>query len=81
MVRDGADTTPELIETYQAMLESFDEDPANKEKYADAYKTAYMRMGSFYMNSGDNDKAREYFGKVLEIDPENEPVKEVMKKL
>ncbi|MCI9285396.1 MAG: tetratricopeptide repeat protein [Muribaculaceae bacterium] len=40
-----------------------------------------MRMGSFYMNSGDNDKAREYFGKVLEIDPENEPVKEVMKKL
>lgn len=81
MVRDGADTTPELIETYQAMLASYDQDPANKEKYADAYKTAYMRMGSYYMQQGDNAQAREYFQKVLELDPENEPVKEVMKKL
>ena len=81
MVRDGADTTPELIETYQAMLASYDEDPANKEKYADAYKTAYMRMGSYYMQQGDNAQAREYFQKVLDLDPQNEPVKEVMKKL
>lgn len=81
MVRDGADTTPELIETYENMLAAYDEDPANLEKYADAYKTAWMRMGSYYMQQGDNDKAREYFNKVLQIDPENEPVKEVLKKL
>ncbi len=81
MVRDGADTTPELIETYQQMLAAYDADPANKEKYKDAYMTAYMRMGSYYMNSGDKDAAREYFSKVLELDPENGPVKDVMKKL
>ena len=63
------------------MLASYDEDPANKEKYADAYKTAYMRMGSYYMQQGDNAQAREYFQKVLDLDPQNEPVKEVMKKL
>ncbi|MDE6394155.1 MAG: hypothetical protein K2K77_02330, partial [Duncaniella sp.] len=39
MIRDGAETTsPELVETYQSMLASFDEDPANLEKYADVYK-------------------------------------------
>ncbi|MDE6766259.1 MAG: tetratricopeptide repeat protein, partial [Duncaniella sp.] len=81
MVRDGADTTPELIKTYEDMLAAYDTDPANKEKYKDAYMTAYMRMGSFYMNSGDKEAARGYFSKVLELDPENEPVKEVMKKL
>ncbi|MDE5960977.1 MAG: tetratricopeptide repeat protein [Duncaniella sp.] len=82
MIRDGAEnTTPELIETYKAMIAAYDEDPANKEKYADAYKMAYTRMGSYYMQQGDNAQAREYFQKVLEMDPENAPVKEVMKKL
>ncbi len=81
MVRDGADTTPELIQTYEEMLTAYDADPANKEKYKDAYMTAYMRMGSYYMNSGDKAAARDFFSKVLELDPENEPVKEVMKKL
>ena len=42
---------------------------------------AYTRMGSYYMQQGDNAQAREYFQKVLEMDPENAPVKEVMKKL
>ena len=82
MIRDGAEnTTPELIDTYKAMIAAYDEDPANKEKYADAYKMAYTRMGSYYMQQGDNAQAREYFQKVLEMDPENAPVKEVMKKL
>lgn len=81
MVRDGAETTPELIQTYKDMLAAYDEDPANKEKYADAYKTAYTRMGSYFMQEGDNAQAREYFQKVLEIDPENTPVQEVLKKL
>lgn len=82
MIRDGAEnTTPELIDTYKAMIAAYDEDPANKEKYADAYKMAYTRMGSYYMQQDDNAQAREYFQKVLEMDPENAPVKEVMKKL
>ncbi|WP_304967332.1 lipopolysaccharide assembly protein LapB [uncultured Duncaniella sp.] len=82
MIRDGAEnTTPELIDTYKAMIAAYDEDPANKEKYADAYKMAYTRMGSYYMQQGDKAQAREYFQKVLEMDPENAPVKEVMKKL
>lgn len=82
MVRDGAgETSPELIAVYEAMLESYDADPANKEKYADAYKTAYARIGSYAMQHGDNDKARECFSKLLEYEPENEAIKDILKKL
>ncbi len=81
MVRDGANNTPELIETYQAMIAAYDEDPENINKYAEAYKTAYTRMGSYYMGLEDKDKAREYFQKVLEIDPDYAPVKKVLSEL
>ncbi len=81
MIRDGADTTPELVETYKAMLAAYDEDPANLTKYPDAYKNAYLRMGSYYMGQDDNENAKLYFGKALELDPENEGLKEVIKKL
>ena len=33
------------------------------------------------MGLGDNEQAKLFFGKVLEIDPNNEPVQEVLKKL
>ncbi|MDE6371211.1 MAG: tetratricopeptide repeat protein [Duncaniella sp.] len=81
MIRDGANTTPELIDTYKAMIEAYDADPANLTKYADAYKTAYLRMGAFYMNQNDNDNARLYFNKALELDPENTGIKDLLNKL
>lgn len=82
MIRDGAETTsPELVETYQAMIASFDEDPANLEKYADVYKNTYLRLGAFFMNNDDKEQARSYFNKALELDPENEAIKDLIKKL
>lgn len=81
MERDGDQTTPELIELYQQMLDSYNDDPANKEKYLNDYKTAYTRMGVYYMQNGDKDLARQYFEQLLEIDPENENIREVLKKL
>lgn len=82
MIRDGADiTTTELVDTYKAMLEAYDEDPANLERYVDAYKIAYMRIGSYYMNEGDKDAARTYLGKALELDPENAGLEKLVKEL
>ncbi|MDE6394179.1 MAG: tetratricopeptide repeat protein, partial [Duncaniella sp.] len=64
-----------------SMLASFDEDPANLEKYAAVYKNTYLRLGAFFMNNDDKDQARAYFNKALEIDPENEAIKDLIKKL
>lgn len=82
MIRDGAEaTSPELVETYQSMLAAYDEDPANLEKYADVYKSTYLRLGAFFMNNDDKEQARSYFNKALALDPENDAIKDLIKKL
>ncbi|MCM1355867.1 MAG: tetratricopeptide repeat protein [Staphylococcus sp.] len=80
MIRDGAEITPDLVETYKQMLAAYDEDPANKTKYADAYKSAYNNIASYYNKAGDKEQARAYYEKFLEVDPENEALREYIKK-
>ncbi|MCH5325979.1 MAG: tetratricopeptide repeat protein [Duncaniella sp.] len=81
MVRDGADMTPELLDTYNKMIEAYDAEPEKAEANAAGYKTAYLRLGAYYMQQGDKALAREYFEKLVSIDPENETAIEVLKKL
>ncbi len=81
MVRDGAEISPELVETYQQMLAAYDENPENKTKYADAYRSAFNNIANYYLKAGDKEQARVYFEKLLEVDPENEPLREYLKKL
>ena len=79
MIRDGK-PTPEVMETYEAMLAAFDENPDNKEKYADVYKNTYTTLGSFYMTENP-EKAKMFLNKALEMDPENEGLKKAIEKL
>lgn len=79
MIRDSGEITNELVDTYQAMIAAYDEDPANITKYADAYKSAYNNIANFYLKAGDKDAAKIYFEKLLEVDPENEPLREYLK--
>lgn len=81
MVRDGADMTPELLDTYNKMLEAYDAEPEKAQANASGYKAAYLRLGVYYLQSGDKALARDYFEKLLAIDPENETAKELLKKL
>ena len=81
VVRDGAEITPALVETYQQMLAAYDENPENKEKYRDAYKSAYNNLANYYLKAGDKEQARAYFEKFLEIDPENEALREYLNKM
>lgn len=81
MIRDGAEITPELVETYKQMLAAYDENPENKTKYADAYKSAYNNLANYYLKAGDKDQARAYFEMFLEVDPENEALREYLKKM
>ncbi|MDE6581164.1 MAG: tetratricopeptide repeat protein, partial [Duncaniella sp.] len=82
MVRDGAtEISPELVETYTAMLDSYNEDPEAKTKYADAYKSAYNAIASYYLQQGDKPKAVEYYQLFLELDPENQGLRDYIEKL
>lgn len=78
MVRDGSEISPELVETYQNMIGAFNEDPANVEKYADAYRSAYNNIANFYLKQGDKENARKYFELLLSVDPTNEALRKYL---
>ncbi|MDE6118201.1 MAG: tetratricopeptide repeat protein [Duncaniella sp.] len=80
MVRDGSEITPDLVQVYKDMLAAYDENPENKTKYVDAYKSAYNNLANYYLKEGDKEQAKMYFEKFLEIDPENEPLREYLQK-
>lgn len=60
-------------DAYKKMIEVFDQDPANKEKYASSYSAAYFILGGYYLQQKDNDKAKEYYTKYVDITPNPEP--------
>ena len=63
------------------MLEIFDADPENKTKRADLYRAAYAQTAGYYIGVGDRATAREWYLKVLEMDPENQALIEYIEKL
>ena len=82
MVRDGAgNLSQELVDTYQAMLESYDQDPEGKTKYADAYKSAYNSIAQFYLQNENKPMAVKYYQMFLELDPENQDLRNYIEKL
>lgn len=80
MTRDGTNPTDELVDTYKAMIAAYDLDPENKVKRAGAYKSAYGFIANDYRVKKDDANARLYFEKLLEIDPENQAVRDYLKK-
>ncbi len=80
MTRDGTNPTDELVDTYKAMVAAYDLDPENKVKRAGAYKSAYGFIANDYRIKKDDENARLYFEKLLEIDPENQAVRDYLKK-
>lgn len=80
MTRDGTNPTDELVDTYKAMIAAYDLDPENKVKRAGAYKSAYGFIANDYRIKKDDANARLYFEKLLEIDPENQAVRDYLKK-
>lgn len=80
MTRDGTNPTDELVDTYKAMIAAYDLDPENKVKRAGAYKSAYGFIANDYRVKKDDENARLYFEKLLEIDPENQAVRDYLKK-
>lgn len=81
MIRDGQDPANDDIKNiYDEMIASYDEDPANKQANAGAYRTAYNYIANYYLAKNDKDKARQYFNLLLEVDPDNAQLREFLSK-
>ena len=81
LVKNGNKPSEETVAAYAKMLEIFDADPENKTKRADLYREAYAQTAGYYIGVGDRATAREWYLKVLEMDPENQALIEYIEKL
>ncbi len=70
----------DMAATYEKMLEIYDADPANKEKYASTYAAADYLLGIYYSDI-DKEKAKKYLSDYLQFKPEDETVKALLETL
>ena len=77
---EGNENKGGAVNSYLKLLAAVDANPtdANAQIY---YKNAYIYLGSYYLQSGDNAKAKNYFTKLLSLDPSNENVRKIVDQL
>ncbi|MEO5905121.1 MAG: tetratricopeptide repeat protein, partial [Saprospiraceae bacterium] len=73
---DSTQTLFLALPHFEKFIEFASVDPVKNKK---PLLEAYQWMGVYYVQNGDNAKGKEYFLKMLEIDPENEKAKENIK--
>lgn len=74
-VQNNNKVNQDVVDTYLAALAILDKDPANKTSKKSDYINAYNQIANYYLGLGDTEKARLYFTKFLEVDPENEALR------
>lgn len=81
LVKHDNEPSEEMVAEYQKVVTMLDADPANLQKRADAYKEAYSQIASYYITSRDNETAKTYYLKLLELDPTNDALREYIENL
>ena len=74
-VQNNNKVNQDVVDTYLAALAILDQDPANKTSKKSDYINAYNQIANYYLGLGDTEQARFYFTKFLEVDPENEALR------
>jgi tetratricopeptide (TPR) repeat protein len=70
--------TPVAKDFYEKYLSLAEPTP---DKYKKNLITVYNNMGYIYIQADNNAKAKEYYNKALELDPENKNAKEMLKQM
>ena len=81
MIKNDNKPCQESTDAYNAVLAILDADAANKTKRAQDYTEAYNQIAGFYILSGDVATAKEYYLKTLELNPDNEALRQYIEKL
>lgn len=81
LVKGGNKADEETANAYKLFLEKLDLDPENKTKRLNEYRESYAQIASYYISQKDIENAKVWYGKMLELDPENAALKEYLEKL
>lgn len=69
----GEGVTKNTADSYMKMVEIFDQDPANKTKYAAYYTAAYYIIGGYYLSNDDKDNATRYYQMYVDVAANPDP--------
>lgn len=81
LVKNDNQPSEECVAVYGKVLELLDADPENRTKRADVYREAYSQTASYYINQKDTAGAKTWYEKMLEIDPDNQALRDYIDKL
>ena len=80
-VKNNNEADQATVDTFLEGVALMDKDPENLQKRKPDYVTAYNQIGNFYLKQGDTENAKIYFGKLLELNPENEQLRAFVESL
>ncbi len=81
LVKNDNEPSEECVAAYTQMLGALDADPENRTKRADTYREGYSQIASYYISTKDIPAAKEWYTKMLELDPENQALRDYIDKL
>lgn len=81
MAGTGNKVNEEIAADLKQLLTLLDADTENKDANKGNYIYAYGMLGNYYLQNQDLPAAKEYFSKVLELDPSNTNVANLLQKL
>lgn len=81
MIRNDNKPCQESTDAYNVVLSLLDADADSKAAHAQDYTEAYNQIAGFYILSGDVATAKEYYLKTLELNPDNEALRQYVEKL
>lgn len=81
LVKNDNKPSQEQVETYTKMLELLDLDPDNRTNRVDTYREGYAQIASYYIAEKDTDTAKQWYLKMLELDPDNVQLQQYIEKL
>lgn len=81
LAKNESKPNEDVVAAYNKALELLNSDSANLQNYKPYYSEAYRVVGAYYIINKNNAKAKEYFGKYLEIYPDDESILDVYNKL
>lgn len=80
-VKDNGEVSEGTVDAFKYVLGILDKDADNVNKRKNDYKNIYNVLGNYYLKNGDNENAKLYFTKFLEVDPTNDALRAFVEKM
>ncbi|MBD5198674.1 MAG: hypothetical protein HDS86_05930 [Bacteroidales bacterium] len=80
--RNGQQMNQDVVDAFLGAIAILDKDrEANKTAHKNDYVRAYNLIANYYLGEGDKETAKQYLNLFLEVDPDNQPLRDYVEKM